>query len=35
MANVADFHPACARAMEGLCEGLAAGGGFPFVWLIG
>src|ERR1700704_2022337 len=27
MANVADYHPACARALEGLSQGLAAGGG--------
>jgi hypothetical protein len=27
MAGVADYHPACARALEGLIEGLAAGSG--------
>jgi hypothetical protein len=27
MADVADYHPACARVLEGLFEGLAAGCG--------
>jgi hypothetical protein len=27
MADVADYHPACAKALEGLFEGLAAGCG--------
>jgi hypothetical protein len=27
MADVSDYHPACARVMEGLFEGLAAGCG--------
>ena len=27
MAGVSDYHPACARVMEGLVEGLAAGCG--------
>jgi hypothetical protein len=27
MADVADYHPACARVLQGLCEGLAAGCG--------
>ncbi len=27
MANVADYHPACAKVLEGLFEGLAAGCG--------
>jgi hypothetical protein len=27
MADVSDYHPACARVMEGLVEGLAAGCG--------
>jgi len=27
MADVPDYHPACARALEGLFEGLAAGCG--------
>ena len=27
MADVADYHPACAKVMEGLCDGLAAGCG--------
>jgi hypothetical protein len=47
MADVADYHPACAKVLEGLFEGLAAGCGrhiavhrrpaarAPFVWSIG
>jgi hypothetical protein len=47
MVDVADYHPACARVLEGLFEGLAAGCGrhiavhrrpaaqAPFVWSIG
>ena len=27
MAGVADYHPACAKALEGMFEGLAAGCG--------
>jgi hypothetical protein len=27
MSDVADYHPACARVLQGLCEGLAAGCG--------
>jgi hypothetical protein len=47
MADVADYHPACARVLQGLFEGLAAGcgrhipvtmrpaAGPPFVWSVG